>query len=69
MSLSYIDNRYAEAVRRLEDSVRLRVTLKSRVTGLARAAMSAHPAAILLRVGSALAVAMWLVQLAKSFAG
>jgi hypothetical protein len=45
------------------------MSLKARMMGLARAAISAHPAAVLLRVSVALSVAMWLVHLAKAHAG
>ena len=69
MSLSYLDSQLAEALPPSEDIVRSPLTLKARVMTLALAAISAHPAAVLFRVGVALSVAMWLVHLAKAYAG
>jgi hypothetical protein len=68
MSLTYNHTQFADDLQHAGHAVRPRISLKARMTGLARAAISAHPAAVLLRVSVALSVAMWLVNLAKVYA-
>jgi hypothetical protein len=69
LALSYLIDQFAGALQQSGQGVRPRMSLKARMMGLARAAISAHPAAVLLRVSVALSVAMWLVHLAKAHAG
>ena len=69
MALSYLDDQFADALQKSGHTARPRISLKARMMGLAHAAISAHPAAVLLRVSVALSVAMWLVHLAKAHAG